>query len=358
VLGMESAYRTEVLTDGDDIELLSLIGRAPDSALDVGRLRLLADGGHSAEVAALCQAIRSSDLRREAAFRDLLHGLELVEPLSFWNLLDARAVNLLRRSELASWTALCRATVCTIEDLRGAGPRVVDSTIAGLAKEWADAHLRRWGVAAAVRRPAPPHRLGPADPPFWFAGLSLAFERLEALTGFDVFATRLLPKGRPPTYRELAEPAGLSGQAVSAKRSRIRRHLQRQMRDQDWPITAAVRYIEETIGSLATPPEVESLFGALHRESGTFGRDVPHRRNLLLWLGGYKMTEEWVLSRDLDVITAVLLQAIVGEGSAVVDRTATYLTKLGVREHLHLLWLASQPGYRIVDGELFPVVHG
>ena len=356
---MGSAARLEALTDGDDAGLLSLIGRAPDSDLDVERLGRLTDGRHIEEVAAFCQAIRTSDLRREAAFRDLLHGLELVEPISFWDLLDSRAVNLLWRSELDSWASLCRANVCAIEDLHGAGPRVVDLTIAGMAKEWADAYLRRWGgVTAAAGNPAPPSQLGPADPLAGLAELSLAFERLEAQPGFDVFAVRLGPNGRHPTYRELAEPSGSSTQAVSAKRSRIRRHLHRQMRDPDWPIRAAVRYIEQTIGSLATPPEVESLFAVLHRKSGALCRDKPHRRNLLLWLGGYQLTEDWVLSKDFDAITAVLLQALVGKESAGIDRVVTYLTKLGVREHLHLLWLASQPGYRIIDGELFPVVRG
>lgn len=357
MLAMESADRAEVLTDGTDAGLISLIGRSPDSDLDIERLGRLADGRHIGEVAAFCHAIRTSDLRREAAFRDLLHGLELVEPISFWDLLDSRAVNLLRRSEFASWTALCRANVCTIEDMHGAGPRVVDSTIAGMAREWAGAHLRRWGVAGAAANQAPTHQLRPVDPPLGLAELSLAFERLEAQPGFDVFAIRLAPNGRP-TYRELAASSGRSTQVFSAKRSRIRRHLHRQMRDPAWPIAAAVRYIEERIGSLATLPEADALFAALHRESGALSRDKPHRRNLLLWLGGYLVTDEWVLSRDLDLITGVLLQAVVSNGSADIDRVATYLTKLGVREHLHLLWLASQPGYRIVDGELLPVVSG
>jgi hypothetical protein len=351
---MDLLARGELLKDDADAGLTSLIGRSPDSDLDVERLKRLANGRHTEEVAVFCQAIRTSDLRREVALHDLLHGLELVEPISFWDLLDSRAVNLLRRSEFASWTALCRANVCTIEDIHGAGPRVVDSTVAGMAKEWADAYLRRWGVPGAAGSPAPAHQLHPVGPASGLAELSLAFERLEAQPGFDVFALRLVPNGRPPTYRELAEPSGRSTQAVSAKRSRIRRHLQRQMRDPAWPIAAAVRYIEERIGSLARPSEINSLFASLQRESGALGRDKPGRRTLLLWLGGYLVTEEWVLSRDLDVITAALLDALVGSSSCKIDHVATYLAKLGVREHLCLLWLASQSGYRIVDGKLFP----
>lgn len=351
---MDLPARGGLPTDGADGRLISLIGRSPNPALDVKRLRRISEGRHGEEVAEFCREIRTSHLRREAPLRELLHGLELVEPISFWDLLDSRAVNLLRRSELGSWAALCKANVCAIEEMHGAGPVVVDSTIAGMAKEWADAYLRRWGMPGATSNLAPAHRLRPADPPAGLAELSLAFERLEARPGFEVFATRLAPNGRPPTYRKLAESSGRSRQAVTAGNTRISRLLHKHMRDPAWPIAAAVRHIEERIGSLATPPETDSLFTALHRESAALGRDKPHRRTLLLWLGGYLLSEEWILSRDLDLITEVLLQALVGSSSSDIDRVAAYLTKLGVREHLQLPWLASQYGYRIVDGRLIP----
>jgi hypothetical protein len=349
---MDLPARAALPTDGADAGLTSLIGRSPDSDLDVERLRRLAGGRHQDEVADLCRAIRTSELRRAEPLRDLLIGLELVEPDSFWDLLDSRALNLLRRSELASWAALCRASVCAIEDLHGAGPRVVDSTLAGMAKEWADAYLRRWGVSDAKRNPAPAHQLRPADPPAGLAELGTEFERLETLPGFEVIAIRLAQK--PPTYRELAAPSGRSTPAVSAQRGQMQRQLHKRMRDPSWPIAAAVRHIADRVGSLATPPETDSLFAAIHRESEALGREKPHRRALLLWLGGYLLTEEWVLSRDLDRITGVLLQALVGSSSSDIDRAATYLTKLGVREHLQLPWLASQFGYRIVDGKMVP----
>ena len=344
------------MTDDADAGLISLIGRAPDPTLDAERLRRLADGRDSDEVADFCRAIRTSELCREVALRDLLHGLELVEPVSFWDLLDSRAVNLLRRSELASWGALCRASVCAIEDIHGAGPSVVDYTVAGMAKEWADAYLRRWGAPGATAKLPQAHHLLPADPPAGLAEMDVAFKRLEAQPGFRVFAVRLARKR--PTYRELAETSGRSTQAVSAQKSRIQRHLHRQMRDPAWPIGAAVRHLEARIGSLALPSEVDSLFASLHRDSGALGRDKPYRRILLLWLGGYVVADEWVLSRDLDRITGVLVQALVGDESAEIERVTSYLTKLGVREHLQLPWLASQHGYQIVDGRLIPAVDG
>lgn len=275
---MESAAQAEVLTDSDDPALLSLIGRAPDSALDVERLRRIADGLHVEEVADFCRTIRTSDLHREAPLRDLLQGLELVEPDSFWDLLDSRAVNVLRRSEFASWSALCGASACAIEGLHGAGPRVVDSTVAGMAKEWANAYLRRWGVPDATAKPEPAHRLRPADSPVGLGEMDAAFKRLEAQPGFRVLAVRLGRQG--PTHRELAQASGRSIQAVSAQKSRIQRHLHRQMRDPTWPVGAAVRHLEARIGSLALPSETDSLLAALHRDSGALGRDKPHRRVL------------------------------------------------------------------------------
>lgn len=230
-MGATAVAQAEVLTDSDDSALLSLIGRAPDSALDVERLRRIADGLHAEEVADFCRTIRTSDLRREAALRDLLHGLELVEPVSFWDLLDSRALNLLRRSEFASWSALCGASACAIEELHGAGPRVVDSTVAGMAKEWANAYLRRWGVPDASAKPAPAHRLRPADPPVGLA-LSRAFESWRSAWAAKVPLTGSWPRPRAVPSRP------------SRQKSRIQRHLHRQMRDPTWPVAAAVRRLQ------------------------------------------------------------------------------------------------------------------
>jgi hypothetical protein len=349
---MDSSTRGGPIAEAANTGLVSLLGRSPDPEIDISKLRLLAADPQGGEVAEFCRSIRSSDLQRVTPLRELLHGLELVEPTSFWDLLDSRAVNLFWRSGLDTWAALCRTSICTIEGLRGAGPRVVEATISGMARDWADAYLRRWGISGATASPPRVQTL-PAEHLAPLTDLRGAFERLEAQPGFQVFQVRFAAT-KAPTLRELAASSGRSAQAVATGGSRVHRGLLRQMRNPDSPITSAVRYVEARAGSLATPPEMDSVFTDLHRESGSLPRTKAHRRGLLLWLGDYLVTEGWVLSRDLEIITKALLDALVADSSADVDRVADCLGKLGVREHLQLPWLATQRGYRILDGKLVP----
>jgi hypothetical protein len=286
----------------------------------------------------------------------LFHGLELVEPYALWDRFGVRAVNLLRRAGFVSWSDLCRTSAAKIEDLQGAGPGVVEETIGIVAREWARAYLRRWeardshGLINGARYS---HRS--ATVPDELAALPTAFDDLEGAAGFEVFHQRCLLPGPPPTFRSIAEASGRSPQVISAHPGQIEKAIQRGLRDEGWPVGAAAGHLKSRLGLLARPNELDEELAFLHRATEALPNEKPQRRALLLYVAKYRETEEWILGPDVETVTAGLLNSFAKEGAAGVERISPHLASFGIREHLQLPWLASRPGYRIIDEKLLPV---
>jgi hypothetical protein len=338
----DSAYR----------HLASLIGRSPDSEADVEALRSLADVDHP-DARRLAEAVRTAPDLQDQPLRELLHGLELVEPTRFWESLGVRTCNVLGRSGFTVWSDFCRTSATAIGELRGAGPETIEETVRATAREWATAHLSRWGAMWAdegSRRPPAP-RPGEERGPI---GLDSAFVELERMPGFHAFNQRRLQPGRPRTYREIAAEFGRSRNAITADPGRVERTIRRRMKDEAWPIAVAVGRLKDRLGSLARPAELDESLAILHRDTGALPKNAPQRQRLLLHIAKYRVSEEWILGPDVETLTPAIINAIAGDESADVETIAGHLSAIGIREHLQLQWLASQPGYRIVAGELVP----
>jgi hypothetical protein len=124
------------------------------------------------------------------------------------------------------------------------------------------------------------------------------------------------------------------------------------MREDEWPLRVAVDEMRRQIGSVARPAELSEAFAMLDPDGKTLPQHPPYRRALLLLLGGYRQTEEWVLDPDIECLTKVILSGLADSGSASLDRAGRQLVLLGVREELQIPWILSQYGFRIIAGEL------
>lgn len=330
--------------------IVTLIGRSPDPESDIPALRCLTDV-EEPNARELAETLRTDPSWQRQPLSILLPGLELIEPTLFWDQLGVRACNALRRSGIVSWSDVCRVSATGIEEIYGAGREVVEETLRATVREWAAAYLTRWGALEAVDDHASP----PSPAPDGGLGyLDAAFADLERVTGFKSFELRRLQPGPIPTYRAMALQMGRTRQAHSERVNRIDRTIKRRMRDEAWPLGIAVRQMESQLGSLALPAELFEILDALHRTTGALPERRPSRRTLLLRIAQYRVTQEWILGPDVEKLTAAVITAFAKKGATDIDRLAKYLSVLGIREHLQLPWLASQPGYRIVNGTLVP----
>lgn len=327
--------------------LLLLIGGAPDPTGDAPTLEALLDQGSSA-AQRFCEGL-CHDNRRERPLRELLPGLDLVEAPDFSDHLNFRAANALRRVGSRGLSDLAGVTPAQIAELHGIGAGTVQVILTKVAREWAAAYLKvRDGEEEGADRRAsgerPSKRPGPE-------GLASAFERLEGMTAFEIFRQRRLDDD-PPSVRTLATRLNVSTQLIYAKEDRIERALASRMREDDWPIRIAVEEMRTRLGSVARPQDLDDAQAAIGGESGALPSHLPHRLSLLLKLGGYYVTREWILDRDIEALTNAVVAAALRNSSGDVDAVGRHLSRLGVREELQLPWLAGRPGYRIVDGRL------
>ncbi|HMI82330.1 MAG TPA: hypothetical protein VK480_11120 [Solirubrobacterales bacterium] len=270
-----------------------------------------------------------------------------MEAPDFQDRLGVRAANILGRAGFAEWSNLCRVSPGELQELPGAGWRTVEEILAAVAREWALAYLRRWETGGAKKEVEEEvHGLVP---------LASAFEEIERISGFEVFELRHLQMGPPPTFRSLAEKAAVSRNAVAVKPARIDQAIAQRMRSETWPLRIAVDYLQDRLGALARPSEFDDLIAALNRDVGGLSGRMSQRRALLLHIAEYRESDDWILGPDIEKLTATVIDALSGEGSSDVDLVGRHLSRLGIREHLQLPWLASQFGYRIIDGGLVPL---
>lgn len=323
--------------------LLELIGRSPDPVADAQTLRALLNPTDPT-AQRFAATLRQPD-RRRRPLRELLPGLDLIETPTSSSGLSLRAANALGRADLGGQSDLAGVTPAQIEELPGIGVGTVEAILAAVTRDWAAAFLRRGGGSTEeghrVRSEEPPKRGGPQD-------LAAAFEKLEGQAAFETFRQRRLE--HPPAHvRTLATELQVSPQLIYAREATIERALASGMRDKEWPIRIAVEKLRDHLGSVAHPQELGDAWAAIDADSRALPSDQPHRTALLLRLGEYRVTDHWILDRDIEELTRIVLATALGKD---VDAVARHLSRLGVREELQLPWLASRHGFRIIDGRL------
>lgn len=336
------------------------------------------------------------------SLNESMPGLSLIESPAFFDHLGVRAANCLGRAGARTLDSLARMTPAEIQELPAIGPQALEEILAAVAGEWALAYLRHeeggsaspggggsrrngvaehlrtielWGsaahgtngpveaiVAAAGSQRRLPDRVARAlltlNDPGALAGqdarppLAQAFEELEGMPGFLAFRRRHLDVGTPPSLADLAADQGVSRQRVHSTDAKIRRTVETRMHEGEWPLRVAVDEMWRRIGSVARPAEVGEAFAALDPDGKTLPQHMLHRRALLLLLGGYRQTEEWVLGPDIECLTKVILSGLADSGPTSLDRAGRQLALLGIREELQMPWILSQYGFRIIAGEL------
>lgn len=386
--------------------LARLLERVPGHG-DRGELLALANPKDTA-ARQLARQIHTDELWRDASLNKLMPGLGLIESPAFLDHLGVRSANCLGRAGAKTLDSLARMTPAEILELPTIGPQALEEILAAVASEWALAYLRheegksgspesgafrQGGVAEHLRTidlwasvahgtngsveailatagskerlpESVEHALRKlnecgvlteqdATPP-----LAQAFEKLEGTPGFLTFKRRRLDAGIPPSFADLATEQGVSSERVRDTDAKIRSVLSKRMREGEWPLRVAVDEMRRHIGSVARPAELSETFAVLDPDGKTLPEHRRHRRALLLWLGGYRQTEEWVLGPDIECLTKVILSGLADSGSASLDRAERHLALLGVRKELQMPWILSQYGFRIIDGELVGTAAG
>lgn len=384
----------EVHTQSESISSVEhLIGREPDSERDRDALRRAADGGPTA--GRLARRLHADETWRQTPLRGLLVGLGSIEvpPGAFPPDVGVRATNCLLRARITDWWTLASWTPADISALEGVGQRSLDEILRAALRYWAEFHLgdspqpgareiynglvalSAWGTAtlgtqgAAAAIAAANETTAPLPPRVITALRALrqisgsadgstfsqerAFSELEEAPGFAVFKRRRLEdQMRRPTLAELADELGVTRSRIGQSETNFERLLERKMREEDWPIRLTVEEMRQRLGAVARPGELDELFTALDCGRSLTGPSRQHRRALLLWLGGYRVENEWITGPDIESLTEVILAAAKGRERAGLDAATRQLSLLGVRDELQLAWILSRGNLRIIDEQL------
>jgi hypothetical protein len=171
------------------------------------------------------------------------------------------------------------------------------------------------------------------------------------MVSFETFRQRRLVD--PPAHvKTLAAQLQVSTQLIYAREGVIKRALASGMREEGWPIRVAVEELRDRLGSVARPHELDDALAAIDVDSRVLPSHLPHRSALLLRLGEYRVTGDWILDREIEDLTSAVLAAALSKHSADVNAVARHLSRLGVREEMQLPWLASRRGFQVIDGRL------
>lgn len=327
----------------------SLLGRPPDRGRDRWVLLSLADPADPA-ASRLARQILACEPWTRAALDDLLPGLAAVDSRPFFDRLSVRAANCLIRAGVRTLDSLAALSPVELGDVPELGRRTLEEILSALIAHWALASMDGEELASIANGQGEPGReAGQAREEA--ASLASAFEQLEATPGFSTFKGRRLQGTPGQSFASLAAQQGVSIERARQLDARIAALLERSMRATGWPLRDAVDALRARLGSVARPSELEAAFAGLDQDRSIL-EEAPHRRALLLWLGRYRVEEEWVLGPDIEALTAVILNAVADSGERTLDRALRQLALLGVRESVQLPWIVSRFGFRVIDGEL------
>jgi hypothetical protein len=87
-----------------------------------------------------------------------------------------------------------------------------------------------------------------------------------------------------------------------------------------------------------------AAFRAIDPVGSVFPQDRPHRIALVLSIGNYHSSGEWILGPDIASLTDLVLRAVAEDDRPDLDRAARQLSLLGVREEMQLPWIMSRYG--------------
>ncbi len=326
-------------------QLEALIGRPPDPEADRRVLMAMCD----TEVVAarrLAETLHTREGWRDTPLRNLLLGLDLVGSPGFLNRLSVRAMNCIVRAGIPSPSTLAAVTPASLRTLPEVGTVTAGEILVAVVREWASAYLGQADGRLTHGAPSPDG--GAAG------DLAVAFEELEAKRGFPLFVDRELNDERT-TLQALAAERGVTRAAVQAGAKAMRRLLLKKNRDGTWPIRIAADDLRSRLGSVARPDDLRRAFAALDPDGQTLPEPVGHRRALLLWLCGYRVTDEWILEPEIESITDAVLEGLLRSGNTDLDVVCSHLARIQIREELQVPWILSRHGFRIIDGEVVPL---
>lgn len=334
--------------------LRELLGRAPDPTASRELLSALRDSSDDDTRWLANSFYLDSDLQ-DRKLRELLPGLGLVESPYFSTRLSVRAANVLIGANAGTLSALAGTTPVEILALPNLGRRSVAEILLVVLGEWASSYLAsvedhpprrertRHGVSADADDPEAERRR--------LSDLADAFSELEEGSAFFAFRRRQLDDERP-SQAAVAEQLGVSGSRISHLERATRALLAKQMREKESPIAAAVSEVQERLGSVAFKKELEHALESVDPTGGVLSDALPHRRVLVLKLADYRISGEWVLGPDIELLTKAVLDGLTENGPADLDFVGRHLGRLGIRKVLRMPWIINQPGFQIADGRV------
>ena len=332
--------------------LLRLIGRAPDPLADGELLSVLRDTG-DLDAQWLAERLHADSELRHSPLRELMPGLGLVESPHFAIRLSVRAANCLARADAGTLTALAGQTPAEILALPDVGLKTGEEILLAVADEWAASYQASGDDRTPGEEVRNSKRAGSSGQAEGnkVTELANAFGELERAGGFHAYRRRQLDPDHP-SQSKVAEELDVSGSRISQNERAIRALLSRRMRDDAWPISSAVAEMREQLGSVALSRELEAVLEVLDPTGAVLSDDLLHRRALLLQLSGYRISGEWVLGPDIELLTMAVLAGLTESGRADLDFVGRHLARLEIRRVLQVPWIISQPGFQVVDGEI------
>ena len=303
----------------------------------------------------LAEHLRSDGACRNSPLRELLPGLSLIEAPNFLVRLSDRAATPLLRADVGSLKELVPRTPDELLEFSLLSEKAVIEILALMVGEWAAAYLggeekdqesplQRTADASTVLASREQRRR-----------LADAFEEIEAATGFEAFCRRKLDPDEGRSRSEIAADLGLKPGQLHHYERAIGKKLARQMQDEDSPLSTAVAALKAGVRALARPGDLDHALAAIDPLERAMPKEAPQRRALLLLLAKVRVTDDWVVDIEIEEIVAAIFRGHTASGPASLSLLDRHLGRLGVRADLRLPWMASQPGYRIVEGQLMPV---
>lgn len=182
--------------------------------------------------------------------------------------------------------------------------------------------------------------------------LATLFERLEATASFRVLQRRHLPvDARPPSRKTLGNELGVTSERVRQLELQGRRLVTRELTDKHSPLRIAVWRLRAHLGPVARASELDGAIDSTCPGDTAFKPGHP-RRQLLAQFAGYNRTRQWLLDPHIEDLTRALLFVLTEDGPESVDNLCERVAQLGVRRTIRLPWIATQEGFRIVNGTM------
>ncbi len=321
--------------------VLRLVGSVPDPERDLSLLQAL---GNATDPAAeeLASKLCAEGMWRSWTFDKLLPKLDTAEAPLWEGCLSTRAMNSLSRAGVKTWADLAMMSPESLLLLPNLGSGTLYEIFAVAVREWAKTF-----IATAPAIPAMVDANGSSRQRGVPEDLADAFEGLEKGTpDFEIFRRHRLAEGHTPSLRTLGVEAGISGERVRQRESRVQKAIAERMLDHEWPVRTAVDLLSKRLGVVAQLRELSDVLAEMDADGRAF-IEAPHRKALLLHLADYRASGAWVYKIKFDVRTDALLTDLTKEGPANLEQCFIEMGRLGLRNEVGQDWLESRSGFRV-----------